>query len=141
MLASYSIRYCASPEKVAAMIGLATRIDYESLYDAFDVCRSQLEAQIELHLGSDDIDQFIALLDQIDGDWDLEPTMGYVAPGYVDECEPIDDEEASIGNPDSIVDQSSWGGAGAGGYLADCEFDAADDEPEAHQLTKLLPLP
>lgn len=50
--------------------------------------RAQIEAELE---------RMIDLLDAIDGDPDLEPTMGFVAHGFVDEAEPDADFEPSLG--------------------------------------------
>ena len=43
------------------------------------------------------IERAIALLDDLDGDPDLEPSMGYMTPGSLDECEPSEDNEPSLG--------------------------------------------
>ena len=49
--------------------------------------RAQIEAELE---------RMIDLLDAIDGDPDLEPSLGSVAPGHVDEAEPDTDLEPSL---------------------------------------------
>jgi hypothetical protein len=62
------------------------------------------------------IETLLQLLDEIDGDADLEPTMGYVAHGHVDEAEGenIDDEddereddpaECGVADCDSLAEQ------------------------------------
>jgi hypothetical protein len=43
------------------------------------------------------IEHFLALLDEDDGEPDLEPSFGQVAPGYLDECEQPEDDEPSLG--------------------------------------------
>ncbi len=43
------------------------------------------------------VERALALLDALDGDPDLEPSFGSVAPGFLDECEPSDDDEPSLG--------------------------------------------
>jgi hypothetical protein len=44
------------------------------------------------------LDRLIGLLDHLDGDPDLEPALGDIAPGYVDEAEGNDpDEEPALG--------------------------------------------
>ena len=44
-----------------------------------------------------EIERLIVFLDALGGDPDLEPTMGYVAPGHVDEAEIEEDPEPSLG--------------------------------------------
>ena len=94
----------------------------------------------------------IDLLDVLDGDCDLEPTMGYLAPGYVDEAEGNElgtdtDDEPSLGAPEPLVfsdkrrspgeglpalaygDQTTWAEGGLVGCgLHDIEDDDCDDE-------------
>lgn len=72
----------------------------------------------------DQIEQLIATLDELDGDTDLEPTMGGVNPFYGDEAEPDADDETSLG----------WTAAGTYGkppipHQEDCELDTSDEEP------------
>ncbi|SRR5713101_1747657 len=88
--------------------------------------RQRLEMAIESNLGDQSIDAFISLLDDLDGDWDLEPSFGsYPA----EECEEGADDELAIGSPDSIIDQTGWGGPLVFRYFEDCELDVADLEP------------
>lgn len=44
------------------------------------------------------IESLIALLDALDGDPDLEPTMGCVVPGHLDEAEEDDPPEHDLRN-------------------------------------------
>lgn len=61
-----------------------TEVEYERLL----ILREEIEGMLE---------RMIGLLDVIDGDPDLEPTMGDVAEGHVDEAEPDPDQEPSLG--------------------------------------------
>jgi hypothetical protein len=71
------------------------------------------------------IEALRAFLDALGGDPDLEPTMGYVAPGYVDEAEPDVDDEPSLG----WADAEARSGRYADQPFLDAELDQADDEP------------
>ena len=56
------------------------------------------------------VDELISLLDQLDGDPDLEPTMGLVPEGYQDEQEGGDPDaevdDTGIADHDGLVEQS-----------------------------------
>lgn len=67
---------------------------------ALDALRQQAEAEVAEHaLARQDMEALIARLidglDDLDGDPDLEPTMGYVVPGYVDEAEDVSEDEGA----------------------------------------------
>ena len=72
------------------------------------------------------VDRLIGFLDATDGDPDLEPTLGYVAPGHVDEAEVEEDPEPSLGWT-GIVNQASRNRLG-GSDGQDHEKDDADSE-------------
>lgn len=116
---------------------------------ALHALRQSIEATIAADLNR--VDRCLAALDLLDGDPDLEPTMGDVAPCHVDEAEGDDtgrdaDLEPSLGAPEvryvsdflvqpapgmkprALGDQTVWA---QGGYfsLTDLE-EACEDEGE-----------
>jgi hypothetical protein len=81
-----------------------------------DVLRDQVERAVENNLADPSVDRFIALLDKLDGDVDLEPSMGWLPEGALDETENCGDEEFALGSRDAEIDQSEWG-IDLGGHL------------------------
>jgi hypothetical protein len=70
--------------------------------------RERIEAAIE---------SLLQLLDALDGDPDLEPTMGYVVRGYADEAE---DEEIDDEDDEREDDPADMGIADADGLAEQC---------------------
>lgn len=82
------------------------------------------------------VDRLLELLDGLDPDPDLEPTLGFV-PGVAenDECEAEGDVECSLGSLDRSVDQTkawkcNWQ------HAEDLEHDDSDDEPSLGSLER-----
>ncbi len=75
-----------------------------------------------------EIERLIGVLDAMDPDPDLEPSLGW-SP-YVDDSRTVDiegddcDLEPSLGAPERLVNQTTWGA----GACDDVEFDDCDDE-------------
>jgi hypothetical protein len=81
---------------------------------------------------ADEIERLLALLDALDGDPDLEPTLGYLPPGMPDEAEPSGDEgEPSLGWTEGEA-RFGCNPVFCGG--ADLELDQSDDEPSLGAL-------
>jgi hypothetical protein len=75
-----------------------------------------------------EIERLITMLDVLGGDPDLEPTMGYVAPGYVDEAEIEEDPEPSLGWT-GTVNQASRNRLGDGEDFEKDDADKEDSDP------------
>lgn len=75
------------------------------------------------------IERLIAMVDELDPDPDLEPTLGFIPPGGLDDGEPDDPEEPSLGSTNGI-DQSAW----AAGNTEDAEGEDSDLEPSLAAL-------
>ncbi|CAN7312608.1 hypothetical protein LJR220_001654 [Bradyrhizobium sp. LjRoot220] len=90
--------------------------------------RDALERAIEANLEDPIVDRFIAFLDGLDGDVELEPSMGNLPPRVGDETEDCGDDEYALGSLDALADQSEWA-TDRGGHLRidiDRELDAAE---------------
>lgn len=93
-----------------------------------DPPRHAIECAIEANLEDPRVDQFIALLDTLDGDIDLEPSMGLLPRGVGDETEDCGDDEYALGSLEAVIDQSEWAidRSGRLQFDIDCEFDATE---------------
>ena len=73
----------------------------------------------------------VDLLDGLDADPDLEPTLALFSinrEAEADECEIPEDDEPSLGSLDRRMNQAKWC-TGSDAYSPDGELDTSDDEP------------
>jgi hypothetical protein len=72
----------------------------------------------------------VDLLDGLDADPDLEPTLALSSirrEAEADECEIPEDDEPSLGSLDRRIDQTAW--CAGGRWSPEAELDTSDDEP------------
>jgi hypothetical protein len=78
------------------------------------------------------VDLLLDLLNGLEEDPDLEPTLGFMnGPSVMDECETPEDGEPSLASLDRMTDQTKW----AKGSMSDAELDESDDEPSLGSLS------
>ena len=137
---------CHMPTDGAPRAAVARRSDLLAILDAGPISPAELAflSQQRRKRALLSIDTLIDLLDAIDPDPDLEPTMGFVMPGEVDEAEPDADYEQILGSPEvefsdftgrinrhGHIDQRRWadGYHAVNGWDVNREHDTADEEP------------
>ena len=79
------------------------------------------------------VDALIDYLDAIQPDCDLEPTLGFVMPGELDECEPDPDSESSLAATEfGSLHQPLWSRGTRADLEEECEDEGACIQSQPH---------